>query len=128
MNNNIELFLNEEYGYRTFSWKPEMTEDQFVDWWSNLSDSDIIKYYFNINSLPGKITKIKVCTEGTNPIRVYGDPKDHVPQYYCHFHDVDDSFIVINGTKIAYKRTSKRDWKDYWVDHQIKNQKPEQIF
>lgn len=128
MNNNIELFLNEEYGYRTFIWKPEMTEDQFVNWWSNLTDSDIIKYYFNINTLPGTIIKTEVSNVGNEPIRVFGDPKDHVPQYYCHFHDVDDSFVVINGTRIPYKRTSKRDWKDYWVDYQIKNQKPEQVF
>lgn len=127
MNNNIELFLNEEYGYRTFTWKPEMTEEQFVNWWSNLTDSDIIKYYFNINTLPGTISPVKVSNIGNEPIRVNGDPRDYVPQYYCHFHDVDDSFVIINGTRIPYRRTSKRDWKDYWVDYQIKNQKPEQV-
>ena len=44
--NTIEVFVNEEYGYRTWIWHPNMTEDEFVYWWENLTDSDIIKYFF----------------------------------------------------------------------------------
>jgi hypothetical protein len=53
--NTIEVFLNEEYGYKRWIWHPNMNEDEFVSWWQNLSDSDMIKYYFNIRSLPGSL-------------------------------------------------------------------------
>ena len=75
-NQNITVFLNEEYDYRYWAWKPEMTKEQFVDWWKNLTDSDIIKYYFNIKALPGSIV----------PVTNTNDSYD----LYCHFHDVDD--------------------------------------
>ena len=75
-NKNIEIFLEEDNGYKTWIWSPKMTEEEFVNWWSNLTDTDIIKYYFNIRSLPGTIVK---CT--TNDVS---------KSYYCHFHDVED--------------------------------------
>jgi hypothetical protein len=128
MNKNIEVFLNEEFGYRTFKWEPQMTEDEFVSWWQNLNDSDIIKYYFNINSLPGKLTAVHANKNGNAKVRVSGDPRNETPHYYCHFHDVDDSFIEIGETRMTYRRTNRRDWKDYWVDHQIRNKKPEEIY
>ena len=127
MNKNIKVFLNEEYGYRTFYWDPQMTKEEFVDWWKSLTDSDIIKYFFNINALPGKIKRVVPSTIGNAKIRMNGDPKDHTPEYYCHFHDVHDSFICVGEEKIPHTRTTRKDWKDYWIDHQIKNQKPEEI-
>jgi hypothetical protein len=126
-NQNITVFLNEEFGYRTYMWTPNMTQDEFVNWWDNLTDSDIIKYYFNLKSLPGTIKQVNVDDEGTSRVRLYGDPKSHTPEFYCHFHDVDDSFIEIGETRIPYRRTNRRDWKDNWVDYQIKNRKEEVI-
>lgn len=109
-NQNITVFLNEEYDYRYWAWKPEMTKEQFVDWWKNLTDSDIIKYYFNIKALPGSIV----------PVTNTNDSYD----LYCHFHDVDDSFIEVDGREIPHSRTTRRDWKDNWVDYQIRQNKP----
>lgn len=127
MNNELQIFLNEEYGYRTYNWKPGMTEEQFVSWWQNLSDSDIIKYYFNINTLPGTLTLIKTSPHGDAKTRMYNDPRDVRPTHYCHLHDVDDSFLEINDIKYPYKRTSRKDWKDYWLDYQLRNRKPEEV-
>jgi hypothetical protein len=127
MNKNIEIFLNEEFGYRTFTWKPGMTEPEFIEWWNSLTDSDIIKYYFNINSLPGTISEVRANKMGDARIRVHGDPRNQTPHYYCHFHDVDDTFIEIGESRIPYRRTSRRDWKENWLDFQIKNKKPEEI-
>jgi len=127
MNNEFKIFLNEEYGYRTFMWTPGMSESEFIDWWQNLNDSDIIKYYFNINALPGKLKPMQVSQHGNEPIRMHGYPRDHRPINYCHFHDIDDSLIEINNVKYPYKRTSRKDWKDYWLDHQLKNRKPEEV-
>ena len=58
MKDTIEVFINEEYGYKKWIWNPNMTEDEFVLWWNELSESDFIKYYFNIKSLPGTLTGI----------------------------------------------------------------------
>ena len=54
--NTIEVFLNEEYGYKTWIWHPNMNEDEFVSWWNSLSESDIIKFYFNIHALPAELS------------------------------------------------------------------------
>lgn len=120
MNNELEIFLNEEYGYRTYTWKPGMTEEEFLGWWQSLTDTDIIKYYFNIKSLPGTLKQINTSIM-VDDINV---PK---PTHYCHIHDVDDSYLLINENKYPYKRTSRRDWKDYWLDYQLKNRKTEEF-
>lgn len=117
--NTIEVFLNEEYGYKTWIWTPNMTEDEFVSWWENLSESDIIKYYFNINALPGTLKEYKDETRGTALRREYGDPTSYRPTYYCHFHDVDDSYICMENATYRFKNRSRYDWKDNWVDYQI---------
>lgn len=133
--NNIEIFLNEEYGYRTWVWKPKMTEEEFVGWWESLTETDIIKYFFNIRTLPGILTEHSVAeiepdsdenTDSGNNItpRMYGDPKTYLPHYYCHMHDVDDSFMCIGNIRYPFRRTTRRDWKENWIDWQLKNNKP----
>ena len=122
--NTIEVFLNEEYGYKTWIWKPNMNEEEFVSWWQNLTDSDVIKYYFNIKALPGTLKEyIEKDKTGNANIREYGDPKSHRPYYYCHFHDVDDSYISIGNDSMRFHSRSKYDWKDQWIDHTLKKQK-----
>jgi hypothetical protein len=118
--NTIEVFLNEEYGYRTWIWHPNMTEDEFISWWENLSDADIIKYFFNINSLPGAIRKYTERVVPGNALqREYGDPKSHRPYYYCHFHDVDDSYIAIGNNVYKFRSRMRYDWKEHWLDYQL---------
>jgi hypothetical protein len=127
MKNKIEVFLNNEYGYRTYTWTLDMSEQDFVNWWKNLTDSDIIKYYFNLKALPGKLKRNSPAIIGDAKIRVAGDPKDKTPYLYCHLNDVGDSFICIGDEKIPHVKTYKRDWKEYWIDYQIKNQKEETV-
>jgi len=31
--NTIEVFINEDYGYRKHIWHPNMTEEEFISWW-----------------------------------------------------------------------------------------------
>jgi hypothetical protein len=122
--NTIEVFLNEEYGYKTWIWKPNMTEDEFVSWWENLSESDIIKYYFNIKALPGTLKEYVEKPTGGNALRrEYGDPQSHRPYYYCHFHDVDDSYICINNDLYRFRNRSRYDWKENWLDYQLTKSK-----
>ena len=112
--NTIEIFVNEEYGYKTWIWRPNMTEDEFISWWDSLTETDIIKFYFNIRSVPGTIKQTKVKDFALN----------HKPYYYCHMHDVDDTFMCIGNTKYPFRRTTRRDWKDQWIDWTLKNDKP----
>ena len=127
MKNKIEVFLNDQYGYRTYTWTLSLSEQEFVDWWKNLTDSDIIKYYFNIKSLPGKLKRNNPAIIGDAKVRVQGDPRDKTPHLYCHLHDVHDSFVCVGDEKIPHTRTNKRDWKDLWIDYQIKKQADEPI-
>lgn len=118
----IEVFLNEEYGYRTWIWYPNMTEYEFISWWENLSDSDIIKYFFNIHSLPGTLGKyIERGTDVNALRRENGDPKSYCPEYYCHFHDVHDSYISVGNNVYKFRSRMKYDWKEHWIDHQLSN-------
>jgi len=98
-----------------------MTEEEFVSWWENLTDSDIIKYYFNINSLPGTLKPYQDKNpNGTSLQREYGDPRSHRPYYYCHFHDVDDSYISIGNNVYKFRSRMRYDWKEHWLEYQLK--------
>jgi len=121
--NTIEVFLNEEYGYKTWIWRPNMNEEEFVSWWQNLSESEFIKYYFNIKSLPGTIKEYVEKNPGTSLQREVGDPTSHRPYYYCHFHDVDDSYVAVNNNLYKFQNRSRNDWKDYWIDHSLAKRK-----
>jgi hypothetical protein len=124
--NTIEIFVNEEYGYKTWIWRPNMTEEEFVAWWQSLTETDIIKYFFNIKSLPGNLkphTVKETVTNGESMARMVGDPKTYQPYYYCHMHDVDDTFMCIGKNRYSFQRTTRRDWKDYWIDWTLKNEK-----
>ena len=121
--NGIEIFINEEYGYRTWIWKTNMNEDEFVSWWMNLTESEFIKYYFNFNSLPGVLKEYKAKEQGNAQQREMGDPTSHKPYYYLHFHDVDDSYISIGNDLYKFSNRSRYDWKDQWLDHQLRKQK-----
>jgi hypothetical protein len=126
-NNTVEIFINEEYGYKTWMWTPNMTEEEFVSWWSSLTETDIIKYYFNLKSLPGKIKPhvIKETPkEGENVARMPGDPKTYQPYYYCHMHDIHDTFMCIGNNRYPFRRTTRRDWKENWIDWVLRNEKP----
>jgi hypothetical protein len=121
--NSIEVFINEEYGYRAWKWIPNMTEQEFVAWYKDLTDSDIIKYYFNIQSLPGKITpwpQKSLLAEGSVNQRVYGDPKSFRPYYYMHMHDVQDTMIAVGDEVFRRRPTMKYDWKNHWIDHSLR--------
>lgn len=119
--NTVEVFLNEEYGHNTWIWNPNMTEEEFVSWWQSLTDSDIIKFYFNIKALPGTLKPyVNKNPTGNAQQREYGDPKSHRPYYYCHFHDVDDSYICIGNDCMRFISRAKYDWKEHWIDHKLR--------
>ena len=123
MKNSIEVFLNEEYGYKRWIWIPNMNEEEFVAWWNDLTESDFIKYYFNIKSLPGTLKEYVEKSSGNAQQREYGDPTSHTPYYYCSFHDVDDSYIAIGKTNYRFRNRNRYDWKDYWLDYSLRKEK-----
>jgi hypothetical protein len=120
--NSIEVFVNEEYGYRAWRWIPNMTEQEFIGWYKDLTDEAIIKFYFDIRALPGKVIPWsgKNIHEGNALTRVYGDPKSFRPYYYMHMHDVTDTFIAVGDEMFRRRPTMKYDWKAHWLDHQLR--------
>jgi hypothetical protein len=98
-------------------------ELEFVSWWGALTETDLIKYYFNIHALPGNLREYKERHPGTSSQREYGDPTSHRPYYYCHFHDVDDSYISIGSDNYRFRNRSRYDWKEHWLDYQLAKQK-----
>ena len=127
---SIEVFINEEYGYRVWKWIPNMNEQEFIGWFKDLTDSDIIKFYFNIQSLPGKITpwRSKNLHEGSAAPRVYGDPRSFKPYYYMHMHDVTDTMIAVGDEIFRRRPTMKYDWKNHWVDYTIRMDREMNLF
>ena len=127
----IEIFVNDEYGYRTWIWRPNMNEEQFLAWWDSLTETDIIKYYFNIRSVIGTLKPHTVKDNGT-PVeglaRMVGDPRSFQPYYYAHMHDIDDTFFCIGKKKIPFRRTTRYDWKNNWIEWSSKNEKPSNAY
>lgn len=75
------VHVNEEYGYRCWTWHTEMTEEELITWWRKqpkLTDS-------MIKSLPGKVERIKNVID--SPQRLY----------YAHLHKDDDSFLKVKS-------------------------------
>lgn len=118
---SIEIIINEGKGSKLWKWASGMTEEQFVSWWTDMRDREYIKYYFNIKALDGKLTPFTPPnTEKTAAQRMPGDPSGYTPYYYCHFNEMEDSFIAINTEKIYYTPTSRRDWRELWSDWMTK--------
>jgi len=129
-NSSIEVFVNEDFGRAKHRWIPNMTEQEFMAWYKDLTDSDIIKFYFNIKSLPGKITpwpSKSLTLGGSAAPRAYGDPRSFRPYYYMHFHDVQDTFIAVGDDIFRRRPTMKYDWKSHWLDYWMKTQ-PAEVF
>jgi hypothetical protein len=124
--NSIEVFINEEFGYRYWKWIPNMTEQEFIAWYKDLTDSDIIKFYFNIRALPGKVVSWNgksPSADGNCNQRVYGDPKTFRPYYYMHMHDVNDTIVSVGDEVFRRRPTMKYDWKVHWLDYQLDQQR-----
>lgn len=122
--NTIEVILNEGRGARLWKWNPNLTEHEFSLWWQDLKDSDFIKFYFNIRSLPGKVQPYKAMTNGRSDAqRMHGDPLHYRPYYYCHFNEMDDSFIAIGEENLRYRPTARRDWREHWSDWVLKRER-----
>ena len=124
--NSIEVFINEEFGYRYWKWIPNMTEQEFIAWYKDLTDSDIIKFYFNIRALPGKVVSWNGKSpnaDGNCSQRVYGDPKAFRPYYYMHMHDVNDTIVSVGDEVFRRRPTMKYDWKVHWLDYQLDQQR-----
>jgi hypothetical protein len=127
--NTIEIFLNEDHGHRLWIWRPNLTEQEFLLWWGDQTDTDIIGYFFNIKKLPGDIIPYRERNkshkkETVLPLtREPGDPTNYTPYYYAHINDVDDSYIEISSNRFNRRWTNKF-WKENWTTwHFQRNEK-----
>jgi hypothetical protein len=90
MNSNLTVYVCEEYGYRYWRWKPNMSLDNLKKFWTELQ---IVPFY-NPSVLPGKWEQIK-----HNPH--YGAWTD-APWIHAHVHSTDDSYLYIPDDGYVY--------------------------
>ena len=57
----VQVFVEEEYGYRYWIWDTGMTPAALIAWWQALDT--VHKYFFSPASLPGKMTEIAVANK-----------------------------------------------------------------
>jgi hypothetical protein len=125
--NTIEVFLNEDHGHRLWIWTPNLTEQEFLLWWGDQTDSDMIGYFFDIRRLPGDIVPYRERRTGAKKEGVLqrepGDPANYTPYYYAHINDVDDSYIEIDRQRYN-RRWTNRYWKEQWTTwHHQRNER-----
>jgi len=125
--NTIEVFLNEDHGRKVWIWSPNFTEQEFLLWWGDQTDTDIIGYFFDIRKLPGDIVPYRERKKATTSVSVLqrepGDPNNYTPYYYAHMNDVDDSYIEISSQRYN-RRWTNRYWKEHWPTwHHLRNER-----
>ncbi len=129
--NSIEVFLNEDHGHRVWIWTPNLTEQEFLLWWGDQTDTDMIGYFFDITKLPGILIELGVPYRERNRggkkegvlQREPGDPSNYTPYYYAHINDVDDSYIEIDRQRYN-RRWTNRYWKEQWTTwHHQRNER-----
>ena len=54
---HVQVFLEEEYGYRLWVWSPAMTGEELVAWWKALPT--VLPYFFSPTGLPGSLKQVK---------------------------------------------------------------------
>ena len=76
----VTVLLDEEYGYRTWLWRTEMSEEQLIAWWQAQPTMD--DHFFDPSkTLPGRLTEVdSIEPEAT--------------LWRGHVHMDDDSFIL----------------------------------
>jgi hypothetical protein len=89
----VQVYIDEEYGYRFWFWDTGMTEAELVRWWGNLGS--VTPFYFSPQGLlPGTVTKIPHF-QGPTP-------------YLAHLHEDFDSWLKLPGGTTIYHRGHRK--------------------
>lgn len=87
---SLTVYVCEEYGYRYWRWKPNMSLTDLVKFWSQLQTIP----FFNPSVLPGEWKQIR-----NNP---YPGPWTDAPVVHAHIHWSDDSYLFIPNSGYVY--------------------------
>ncbi|MDB4278658.1 hypothetical protein N9917_03570 [Deltaproteobacteria bacterium] len=97
----VTVYVDEEYGYRSWVWETGMTAEELVAWWTGLET--VMSYFFSPSGLPGTMTQVHLGAEAfavheTNepiPFPAGYHYKDDRPRDYwkAHMHIEEDSFL-----------------------------------
>ncbi len=85
---NLTVFVQEEYGYREWIWKPNMTKQELQTWWDNNDPED---FFFNPSAAPGKWTLIETDREFDDWARGWNSTVTN----RAHFHEKNDSWLEL---------------------------------
>ena len=101
MSEELCVLLDEEFGYRTFFWYPNMSPSDFTAWWEGL---DSVEGYTTCQEdhgtpLPGKLVEVDTDEQWDKWTELYtvGD------LIFCSFFNDGDSFLRTGGKTYRHK-------------------------
>ena len=73
------VLIEEEYGYRNWLWMPDMSKEEVIDWWKNLSTVGTF-FFGGWEALPGEIHQIYLKR---SPHDAPEEDHDSSGRYFC---------------------------------------------
>ena len=96
----VRVDLEEEYGYRTWTWFTLMDPTDLESWWTKLPS--VRPYFFSPIGLPGRVEPRPAppfTTVEAALARLNAPPR---PIWRCHIHQDDDSYLVTPAGRCIY--------------------------
>jgi hypothetical protein len=92
------VVLEEEFGYRSFLWFPEMDKATLIKWWQELEtvEGDFMN---PTNGLPGKVVEMQTAEEHT----IWRALGNNVAIPYVHLFNDGDSILRADGQAYTHK-------------------------
>ena len=79
----VVVHLMEEYGYRFWTWYPEMSHNEFIQWWKDLET--VKPFFFEPDkTLPGRLIQKNM----------HGEEFIGCDEFKGHLHEDDDSWLI----------------------------------
>ena len=121
---NPVVHIEEEYGYRSWIWMPDMSEEEVINWWKNLPSVGAY-FYDGPKNLPGEIHQVyfkrtphdapeedhepaglRFClvTNGEGHTLDQTSEFMELPEgaWYMHMHTDNDSILIIDSERIHH--------------------------
>lgn len=89
----INLYINEEYGYRLWVCRSSMSEQQLIDWWENLET--VMPYFYN----PSKVLEFGKVSAVDDETWIAAGEK----RYLMHLHTDGDSYLGVGDETYFHK-------------------------
>lgn len=97
---HIRVDLEEEYGYRTWTWFTGMDAADLESWWAKLPS--VGPYFFTPEGLPGRLVELaRPCPTTPEEWHALMHPAPSI-RWRGHIHTDDDSYLVTPAGRCIY--------------------------